>query len=206
MADDIPNDQLARLEELALLVDRLEEGTEDEQVTAGAKRQRLLIELDVYGLLTGEAAVGRMLADFPTLLGYHEACVEMAAYHASPERARLVRRPPPARIAEGHVSLDWFRVPSDYVPADVSPADWLALCEINFLDPMPEGAGTRFVYLEGELHVLEYRIEATGAPVLWRALPDGGKPPRRRDADISHRPRRTEGATDATRDGGEPRN
>lgn len=185
--DYVSDEQLARLEELALLVDRLAAGTEDEQVTAGAKRQRLLIELDVYGLLKGTPDVGRRVAGWPTLRAYHDACVEMARYHASAARQRLVRRPPPLEPAAGHVSLDWFRTPSGYLPDGVSPDDWLALCEINFLEPMPTGAGERYVRLEGELHELDYRIEATGEPKLWRALLPGWVPRPPRDAATARR-------------------
>lgn len=187
--DYVSDEQLARLEELALLVDRLAAGSEDEQVTAGAKRQRLLIELDVYGLLKGTADVGRRLAGRPTLRGYHDACVEMARYHASAARQRLVRRPPPAQPAEGHVSLDWFRTPSGYLPEGVPPDDWLALCEINFLEPMPTGTGERYVRLEGELHELDYRIEATAEPKLWRATLPGWVPRAPRDAATARRAR-----------------
>jgi hypothetical protein len=169
--DYVVDDQLATFEKLALEVDRLAAGTDDEQITAGAKRQRLLIELDVYGLLTGQPAIGARVAAHPTLRGYHDACVQLASYHASAARIRLVGNAIPLKPTDGHVSLDWFRTPSGYTPAGVSAHDWLALCERNFLEPMPEGTGTRFVRLEGKMHVLSYRIEAGPEPKLWRAQP-----------------------------------
>ena len=86
---------------------------------------------------------------------------------AAAEQARAI----PLTPTDGHVSFDWFRQSSGYVPDKVSPHDWLALCERNFIDPMPTQSGTRFVRLEGKLHVLSYRVEATSSPKLWRALP-----------------------------------
>lgn len=169
--DYVQDAQLARLERLALEVDRLEAGDEDQQITAGAKRQRLLIELEVYGLLTGQPDVGTRVAGYPTLRGYHDACIQMASYHASAARIRLVGNAIPLKPTDGHVSLDWFRTPASYVPAGTSAHDWLALCERNFGDPMPSKTGTRFVRLNGTTHVLWYRIEATAVPKLWRAEP-----------------------------------
>ena len=163
--------QLAALEKLAVEVDQLEAGDEDQQITAGAKRQRLLIELDVYGLLTGQPDIGKRVAGYKKLRGYHEACVQIASYHASAARIRLVGNAIPLKPTDGHVSLDWFRTPSNYLPDKVAPHDWLALCERNFIEPMPTSTGTRFVRLEGKIHVLYYRIEATAEPKLWRALP-----------------------------------
>lgn len=169
--DYVADEQLARLETLALEVDQLAAGTEDDQIIAGAKRQRLLIELDVFGLLTGQPATGHRVADHKTLRAYHDACVQMASYHASAARIRLVGKAIPLRPTAGHVSLDWFRTPSGYTPAGVSAHDWLALWEANFIDPMPTHTGTRFVRLEGKIHVLCYRIEATTEPKLWRVQP-----------------------------------
>lgn len=169
--DYVLDHQLAALEQLAVEVDRLAAGSEQDQIVAGAKRQRLLIELDVYGLLTGQPAVGHRVADYKTLRAYHDACVQMASYHASAARIRLVGNAIPLKPTDGHVSLDWFRTPSGYTPPGVSPHDWLALCERNFLEPRAEGNGTRFVRLEGRLHVLFYRLEATSEPKLWLAVP-----------------------------------
>jgi hypothetical protein len=95
----------------------------------------------------------------------------MARYQLSAARLRLVGNAIPLGPTDGHVSLDWFRTPSNYVPEGVSPHDWLALCERNFIGPLPTATGTRFVRLEGKVHVLSYRIEATAEPKLWRALP-----------------------------------
>lgn len=166
--DYVPDRELARLEKLAIEVDRLEAGDEDQQITAGAKRQRLLIELDVYGLLSGQPDVGKRVADLPTLRAYHDACVQMASYHASAARIRLVGNAIPLKPTDGHVSLDWFRTPTGYAPDGVSAHDWLALCERNFINPMPTATGTRFTRLEGKTHAMSYRIEATGEPKLWR--------------------------------------
>jgi hypothetical protein len=167
--DYVQDRELARLEKLAVEVDQLEAGDEDQQITAGAKRQRLLIELDVYGLLTGQPEIGKRVTSYKTLRAYHDACIQMASYHASAARVRLVGNAVPLKPTDGHVSLDWFRTPTNYAPAGVAAHDWLALCERNFIDPMPKATGTRFVRLHGTTHVLWYRIEATGEPMLWRA-------------------------------------
>lgn len=177
---DVPNPaqhdtsaaRLDRLEALARTVDELAAADPDgpDAATPWAKRQILLIELDLEGVLTGRPEVGARVASYPTLRGYHEACVAMASYHASSARLRLTRDAVPAKLTGGSVSLDWFRTPSGYVPAGVPADDWLALCERNLRDPLPEGkTGSRFVRLHGKTHVLYYRVEGEPGPKLWRA-------------------------------------
>lgn len=166
---------LDQLEELAREVDRLAVETDEEsEAKAFAKRQRLLIELDVAHLLTGQPEIGKRLAKHPALRRYHYACVAMANYHVSDARKRFVGKKVPNKLTDGWVSLDWFRRSNGYVPDGVPEHDWTALCERNLIDPMPTGTGTRFVKLEGELHVLSYRIEEGPEPKLWRAEPAGG--------------------------------
>jgi len=75
----------------------------------------------------------------------------------------------PQKPTDGHVSIDWFRLPSSYKPAGVAAHDWLALCERNLIDPMPRSTGIRYVRLEGRICVLHFRIEGTTGPKLWRA-------------------------------------
>ena len=169
--DYISSEELDRLEALALEVDRLATSDEEAQPIAGAKRQRLLIELDVSGLLTGQPVTGHRVATHKTLRAYHDACVAMASYHASAARLRLVPGSIASKPTDGRVSLDWFRTPAGDVPAGVPAHDWLALCERNFSEPMPTGTGERFVRLEGKIHLLSYRIEAGPEPKLWRAQP-----------------------------------
>ncbi len=106
----------------------------------------------------------------PALRGYYDATIAMMSYLASAARIRLVAAPIPLEVIDSPVSLDWFRVPSGYQPAGVSPHEWLALCERNFRDPMPAGTGTRFVRLEGKMHVLSFRREVGPDPKLWRAV------------------------------------
>jgi len=120
-------------------------------------------------LLTGQPEIGERVAGYPTPRAYHDACVEMTTYHASASRLRLVGSAGPPKLDDGHVSLDWFRTSNGYTPEDVSAHDWLALCERNFIDPMPKSTGTRFVRLHGVTHALSYRVEASGKPKLWRA-------------------------------------
>jgi hypothetical protein len=168
---DTPDRVLAEIEGLAREVDRLAQGNEEEQVTAGAKRGRLLIELDVAGLLAGTEDVRMRVAKYPTLLGYHAAAVALLSYLASAARIRLVATAIGSKVIDSNISLDWFRVPSGYTPPGVSPHDWLALCERNFIDPMPTGGGSRYVRLEGKMHQLEFRLEVGPKPRLWRAVP-----------------------------------
>lgn len=161
---------LVELDDLAREVDALADGDEQQQIRARVRRQRLLIELDVVGMLTGDLTVGRRLADYPMLRGYHDGCAQLAAYHASAARVRLVGKALPPKLIEGNVSIDWFRRPTGYTPNGVAAFDWLALCERNFISPMPTSEGTRFVRLEGRIHVLSYRCEVGPAPKLWRAV------------------------------------
>lgn len=173
--DHLPDRVLGKLESLAREVDRLAQGDEDEQITAGARRGRLLIELDVSGLLDGREATRKRVENYPTLLGYHTAAVALLTYLESTARSRLVTTAigsiaVGSRVIESNISLDWFRAPSDYIPIGVSPHEWLALCERNFIEPMPPGAGSRYVQLEGRMHRLEFRCEVGSKPRLWRAV------------------------------------
>jgi hypothetical protein len=172
-AFDLSDDVLVGLEQLAKDVDRLAAVAADEQAvaTADAKRQRLLIELDVSGLLAGTDDVRVRVAPYPTLLGYHSASVALLSYLASAARIRLVATSIGTNAIDSNISLDWFRVPSGYTPGGVQPHDWLALCERNFIDPMPAGGGSRYVRLEGKMHVLWFRREVGPTPRLWRAVP-----------------------------------
>ncbi|HEX3766572.1 MAG TPA: hypothetical protein VHW23_48090 [Kofleriaceae bacterium] len=80
-----------------------------------------------------------------------------------------VKQPRPARLVDAHVSLDWFRVPSGYVPGGVAADDWLALCEVNFRARERPRAGSVFARLEGTFHRLLFRTEL-GRPRLYRAV------------------------------------
>ena len=74
----------------------------------------------------------------------------------------------PGSFADIRVSLDWFRQPSGYVPADVQELDWLALCEANFVANERPRAGRLYVRLEGAFHQLLFRTEL-GLQKLYRA-------------------------------------
>lgn len=179
--DHVFEHPLLALEKLALEVDQLASGDEAEQVAAQAKRARLLNELNTAGLLSGQPDVSRRVGGHKTLRSYHDACLQMSSYHRSAARARLVRSEAPQKPTDGNVSLDWFRFPSSYQPAGVAAHDWLALCERNLIDPMPESNGVRFVRLEGQICMLFYRVEGASGPKLWRAKldQDGGVAPNR---------------------------
>jgi hypothetical protein len=138
---------------------------------ASARRERLLIELDVAGVLADGARAHLVERDLGPLVAYHDAAVALRRYLASAARVRLVKTVPPVAVLEAAVSLDWFRVPSGYVAPGVEPDAWLALCEANFLVPRPTDSGERFVRLEGAIHRLLYRREVGPDARLWRALP-----------------------------------
>jgi hypothetical protein len=134
-----------------------------------ARRSRLLLELEVADVL-GAAERDRLVAlGLGKLVSYSDAAVAMERYLDSPGYARLVKQPRPARIVDSLVSLDWFRVPSGYVPDGVDPDDWLALCEVNFRANERPRAGSTFVRLEGKFHRLMFRTEL-GRPRLYRAV------------------------------------
>jgi len=182
-------DLLADLDDRAAALDELDRAARrgptpytDEMLAAqiAATRRTLLFELDVAGVLS--EGIREQLVDLglSELIAYHDAAMAMHRYFASPVRARIVGSPPPESVVEGHVSLDWFRTPSGYVPALDSPADWLAVCERNFANNAPPGAvGMRFTKLEGRMHQLHYRMEAATTPQLWRATLEGADLPDR---------------------------
>jgi hypothetical protein len=159
---------------------RLPEPYEDERLDAqiAAKRRMLLFELDVAGVLAVAGASemrARLVAmGLENAVAYHDAAMAMHRYLGSPARERLVGRPVPADILECDVSLDWFRLPTRYVPEGISPAEWLALCELYYGRDVPanQRAGRRFLRLEGRMHQLLYRMEAGATSKLWRALPE----------------------------------
>jgi hypothetical protein len=175
----VGDDLLREIAALADEVDRLDaearasdEPYADEQLDATlvARRGRLLLELEVAGVLAGEARDRSAALGLGQLVAYGEAAAAMERYLGSPGYARLVKRPRPARLLDAAVALDWFRVPSGYTPAGVEPSDWLALCEANFRAHERPRAGSAFVRLEGAFHRLMFRTEL-GAPRLYRALP-----------------------------------
>jgi hypothetical protein len=147
----------------------------ESSAAAAARRHRLLLELEVAGLLepalAGEARATLSRLGLSRTLGYHDAAQAMAQYLASPERAARFPGESVPSVTAAHVSLDWFRTPSGYRPDGVTEYEWLALCEKNFARPLPSSyAGERFVRLCGAMHQLLYRAELGPAPCLWRAL------------------------------------
>ncbi len=157
---------LEEIEQLAILVDQLE--AQGDEATAFAKRQRLLIELEVAQLLAGGPVTSQQLEKFPMILAYYHASLLLASYQTSQERLKMMQTWPEFNPAQQHVSLDWFRQLSTSVPAGFTPFQWLALCERNFCDPMPKDTGTRFVKIAGALRILYYRREVERQPKLYR--------------------------------------
>jgi hypothetical protein len=174
----VEDDALRELAALADEVDRLDaeasRGAEpyaDEQLDARlvARRGRLLLELEVAGVLDPGGRDRLATRGLTSLVGYSDAAVAMDRYLGSPGYARLVKQPRAARLLDSRVSLDWFRLPSGYVPGGVDPDDWLALCEANFRAQERPRAGSVFVRLEGTFHRLLFRTELN-RPRLYRAV------------------------------------
>jgi len=175
----VEDDSLHEIAALAELVDRLDAeasrggepyGDEQLDATLVAKRGRLLLELEVADVLGGSERERLAKLGLTRLVAYSDAAVAMGGYLGSPGYARLVKQPRPERLVDSLVSLDWFRVPSDYVPHGVDAHDWLALCELNFRANERPRAGSVFIRLEGTFHRLMFRTEL-GRPRLYRAVP-----------------------------------
>jgi hypothetical protein len=173
---DVSDNLLADLEVIAVDVDRLAATASDDDTRGrlSARRQRLLIELDVVGVFDpGGELRGRVAKlGLEKLVGYCDAAAALWMYYASSTRDRLVDAPRPARLVDGAFSLDWFRVPSGYMPAGVDPHEWLAQCELAFTSPKPTGGGNRWTRLHGRMHVMSFRGEITNEPKLVRVVPD----------------------------------
>jgi hypothetical protein len=179
-ADDVLRD----IETLAAQVDALDGAARqgerlyadvERSAAAAARRHRLFLELQVAGLiepaLAGEARAALSRLGLTRTLGYQDAAQAMAQYLASPERATRFPGEPVPTVTAARVSLDWFRTPSGYRPEGVTEFEWLALCEKNFMRPLPSSsAGERFVRLCGAMHQLLYRAEVGPSPCLWRAV------------------------------------
>lgn len=184
--DYIPEPVLFQLENRAADLDkRIAAAGDNEDAIKEVNHQRakLLSDLNAEKLLTGEEAARIRLRECPTLCTYHEAAVQLYSYFWSDCRYKWFPDQKLPELHQSNISLDWFRTPSGYLPDDshvpgekVSPYDWLALCERNFIDPMPGGTGERFLRLEGKIHALHYRREDGPTPRLWRALPESPEP------------------------------
>jgi hypothetical protein len=174
----VDDDTLREIAALADEVDRRDaeasrgdEPYADEQLDAKlvARRSRLLLDLEVAGVL-GPAERDRLATlGLTQLVAYSDAAVAMDRYLDSPGYARLVKQPRVTRLLDSCVSLDWFRVPSGYVPDGVAADDWLALCEANFRANERPRAGSVFVRLEGKFHRLMFRTELN-KPRLYRGV------------------------------------
>jgi hypothetical protein len=125
---------MVELDEMAVALDTAQASakTPDERADVTAKRRILLEELEEAGLLdeTREHEKREWLEGWrmPTLRDYVDAALALRRYYASATRATYTLPPPPARLLDGGVSLDWFRLPSP-TPADATPDTWLAFCE-----------------------------------------------------------------------------
>ncbi len=180
--DYIPERALVLLENRAADLDKraAAAGDNEEAIKEVSQlRAQLLRDLSAENVLTGDELDRLQLRECPTLSTYHDAVEKLLSYLLSQERDRFFPGQQSPVPDYSSISLDWFRCPSGYLPdrtdvpgEKVSPYDWLALCERNFIDPIPNGTGERFVRLQGKIHILHYRMEDGPTPRLWRALPD----------------------------------
>ena len=173
---DVSQDELRELETRAAEVEALDAkamasdppyADEELDAKASAKRSRLLLELESAELLV-PGTDRRRLQRYPLLAAYAAAAAKLDHYLDSPGYKRLVKVPRVKRLLDSQVSLDWFRVPSNYVPKGASADDWLALCDLTFRDEERPRSGSVFTKLEGKLHRLDFRTELN-KPKLYRA-------------------------------------
>jgi hypothetical protein len=135
---------LGAAEDLAVAIDAAEAvASSDAARDAIAVRRRVLLDmLDAQGVLDEARAPEKraFLEGFrlPALRDYLDAATALRAYHRSPARAALDLGPPPPRVLEGAVSLDWFRAPSP-PPPGVSAQTWLAITERALRDAPHDG-------------------------------------------------------------------
>jgi hypothetical protein len=174
---DLSPDELRELENRAAEVEALDKkalasdppyADEELDAKASAKRSRLLLELESAELLPGSADGLRRLKGYPLIAGYANAAAALDRYLDSPGYKRLVKVPRVTRLLDSRISLDWFRVPTNYVPKGATADDWLALCDLHFRDNEYSRSGSFFARLEGKLHRLDYRTELS-KPRLYRA-------------------------------------
>jgi hypothetical protein len=95
-------------------------------------RRTLLGDLEAAGILADAFAPvkERRLRtwDLPLLADYTAASARLHSYLRSPERRAALDEPPPARLRDGRVSVDWFRCARGAAP-EAEPYAWLAACE-----------------------------------------------------------------------------
>jgi hypothetical protein len=187
------DDVLRDLENSAAMLDQLDpedtlrEGLPSEQLDAltAARRRTVLLGLRIAGLFSPAAIAGpaaaatraRLLAaGFPTLAGYLDAAVALAAYLTSRTRAQQL---PPASedLLLSAVSLDWFRKAAPSAAPSPAPraADdaWLTRCEAAFARARAVGprAGRTYTKLDDGTAVwLHFRTDVGPHVSLWRAL------------------------------------
>lgn len=174
---NVGDDYLQHLEVLAVEVDALEATAVAFEIpysnaacTAAVtvKRDRLLNELDVVGILTGEHEARLRTLELANLSAYADAAAALRHYYATPDYARYVKKPVPARVIDGAISLDWFRRPSGFLPSKFNAFEWLALCDWVFQDSRSPLFATTWTKIGGAGVALSCRSELAAAR-LYRA-------------------------------------
>jgi hypothetical protein len=154
---------LGHVEDLAVALDAAQANarTDDDRAAMSVMRRQLLGKLKAHGLLDEARAPEKRayLEGFrlPKLRDYVDAAMALRVYYRSPARAKYRLAPAPARLLDGNVSLDWFRVPSP-PPAGTSQESWLAHAEQLLHESPREGEAGEIFSSAG---VDRYRI-------LWR--------------------------------------
>ncbi|HUQ06684.1 MAG TPA: hypothetical protein VM261_29475 [Kofleriaceae bacterium] len=136
---------MADINDMASVLDAAQAAarTPDQRADVTVKRRVLLEEMEAHGLLD-EARQHEKRAwleswRMPTLRDYVDAAIALRRYYASAARATYTLPPPPARLLDGAVSLDWFRRPGA-TPEGATPDTWLAFCEQVLRENPPGGA------------------------------------------------------------------
>jgi hypothetical protein len=150
----------------------LRAGTLDDP-TESARRQILLAQVRAAGLL-GDPLLAQKRDALDDLALVHLASLStaahaLAAYYASPQRAKILRSAAPADVTQGPLSLDWTS--SAEPPPGVALHAWWAFCEESLGGAADTGQPRgRFVVAQGRLIAqLLWRVEDGTRRALYSA-------------------------------------
>jgi hypothetical protein len=144
--------------------------TEDDRVQIAMRRRKLLDRLELHGLLDDARAPEKRayLEGFrlPKLRDYVDAAMALRAYYHSPARATHKLAPPPQRLLDGSVSLDWFRVPSA-TPPGLTRESWTAMAEQLLGESPRDGeAGEILSSMAGRQYRIQWRRDYDSPAVV----------------------------------------
>lgn len=164
---------LRDVETIAVEVDALDARDDLDEATSSklyARRQRMLIELETFGVLAEDARPQLVAYGLGKLVEYHDAAAQLRGYLVSVPRMAALGELPPAStsLLDARISLDWFRRPGSDHGRPLSPHEFLAGCERAIKDETRSN-GWVIAKFSGATHVLLYRREVADAPRLYRA-------------------------------------